>query len=64
MTTIALSTADPMAIAADAVVVGITADGEAVRLLAGADRVDRAVDGSLAVTLTALGATGKRDEVT
>ena len=64
MTTIALSTANPMAIAADAVVVGITADGEAVRLLAGADRVDRAVDGSLAVTLTALGATGKRDEVT
>jgi leucyl aminopeptidase len=64
VTTIALSTADPMAIAADAVVVGITADGEAVRLLAGADRVDRAVDGSLAVTLTTLGATGKRDEVT
>ena len=64
MTTIALSTADPTAIAADAVVIGIAAHRDAVRVLAEADRVDGAVGGSLAVMLKALGATGKRDEVT
>jgi leucyl aminopeptidase len=63
VTTISLSTADPTAVAADAVVVGITADGDA-QVLAEAHRVDRAVGGSLAMTLKAVGATGKRDEVT
>jgi leucyl aminopeptidase len=64
VTTIALSSADPTAIAADAIVVGVTADGDAVRLLSGADRVDRSLGGSLAMTLKTLGASGKADEVT
>ena len=56
--------ADPTAIAADAVVIGMRRPPRAVRVLAEADRVDGAVGGSLAVMLKALGATGKRDEVT
>jgi leucyl aminopeptidase len=64
VTTIALSSADPTAIAADAIVVGVTADGDAVRLLAAADQVDRSLGGSLATTLKTLGASGKADEVT
>jgi leucyl aminopeptidase len=64
VTTIALSSADPTAIAADAIVVGVTADGDAVRLLAAADQVDRSLGGSLATTLKTLGASGKGDEIT
>ena len=64
MTTIALSSADPTAIAADAIVVGVATDDAAVRLHTGADRVDQSLDGSLAATLLTLGATGKVDEVT
>ena len=64
MTTIALSSADPTVIAADAIVVGVAADNDAVRLLAGADRIDESLGGSLATTLKTLGASGKADEVT
>jgi leucyl aminopeptidase len=64
VTTIALSSADPTAIAADAIVVGVSADGDAIRLLAAADQVDRSLGGSLATTLKTLGASGKADEVT
>jgi leucyl aminopeptidase len=63
VTTIALSSADPTAIAADAIVVGITAEDAAVRLL-GADRVAQSFGGSLAETLRTLGAKGKTDEIT
>jgi leucyl aminopeptidase len=64
VTTIALSSADPTSMAADAIVVGISADGDAVGLLGGADRVDTSLGGSLATTLKTLGASGKADEVT
>jgi leucyl aminopeptidase len=64
VTTIALSSANPTAIAADAIVVGVIAYDDAVRLQAGADRVDQSFGGSLAATLSTVGAKGKADEVT
>jgi leucyl aminopeptidase len=63
VTTIALSAADPTAIAVDALVVGVAADGDAVRVL-GEEAIERAVGGSLAGTLKTLGATGKAEEIT
>jgi leucyl aminopeptidase len=64
VTSIALSSADPTAVAADAIVIGVAADGNSVRLLGGADRVDQVFGGSLATTLKTLGASGKADDVT
>jgi leucyl aminopeptidase len=64
VTTIALSSADPTDIAADAIVIGVAADDDAVRLLAGADRIGRSLGESLDKTLKTLGASGKADEVT
>ena len=63
VTTIALSSADPAAIAADAIVVGVTADDDAVRLHNGANGMDQLVGASFAATLQTLGAKGKADEV-
>jgi leucyl aminopeptidase len=64
VTTIALSSADPTEVAADALVVGIAADDDAVRVLGDTDRVDRSLGASLATTLKALGTSGQADEVT
>ncbi|HEY9378731.1 MAG TPA: leucyl aminopeptidase [Jiangellaceae bacterium] len=63
MTTIALSSADPAAIAADAIVVGVATDDDGVRLHDQANGVDQFVGGSFAATLQTLGAKGKVDEV-
>jgi leucyl aminopeptidase len=48
---------------ADAVVVGVHASKDGVRLAAGGERVDAALDGRLGKALAALGAKGKPDEV-
>jgi len=65
VTTIALSSADPAGFKADAVVVGIepTTSG-GLRLLPGAEKIDKSYRGTLVSTLKALGATAKADEVT
>ena len=47
----------------DAVVIGTVADGDAVALAPGAERVEAAFDGTLLDVLATLGATGKQDEV-
>ena len=64
MTTIALSSADPTSITADAIIIAVAAGDDGVRLLPGAEPVDAAFRGSLATTLGHLGATGKAGEVT
>lgn len=52
------------AIRADAVVVGVRSTPNGPQLAPGAEPVDAALDGRLLAGLTALGATGKPDEVT
>jgi leucyl aminopeptidase len=64
VTTIALSSADPTSITADAIIIAVAAGDDGVRLLPGAEPVDAAFRGSLATTLGHLGATGKAGEVT
>ena len=64
MTTISLSSTPASEITADAVVVGITKGADGPALTPGADALDAAHGGSLAATLTALGATGKAGEIT
>jgi leucyl aminopeptidase len=65
VTTIALSSADPTGIKVDAIVIAVgSEDDDGIRLLDGARAVDAALGGSLATTLSQLGATGKADEVT
>ena len=64
MTTIALSSADPTSITADAIIIAVAAGDDGVRLLPGAEPVDAPFRGSLATTLGHLGATGKAGEVT
>ncbi|HEX6233346.1 MAG TPA: leucyl aminopeptidase [Jiangellaceae bacterium] len=64
MTTLTLSSADPSGLKVDAVVVGVAKGDAAPTLLAGAEPVDAALGGTLATTLTQLGATGAADEVT
>ncbi|HET9140058.1 leucyl aminopeptidase [Actinophytocola sp.] len=50
-------------VAAEAVVIGITQDGDSVGLAPGAEAVDAAFGGELLAVLRTLGATGKPDEV-
>ena len=64
MTAIALSSADPTSITADAIIIAVAAGDDGVRLLPGAEPVDAAFRGSLATTLGHLGGTGKAGEVT
>ena len=64
MTTIALSSADPTRIDADAIVIVVATGDDGVRLLPGAEAVDAALRGSLVTTLVHLGATGEAGEVT
>jgi len=63
-TTIRTVTSAVSDIGADAVVIAISEGQDGPVLAAGAQRVDEALGGSLLQTLTALGATGKPEEVT
>ncbi len=66
MTTNTIETSQQPArsIAADAIVVGISEGEDGPVLAPGSQDVDAALGGALTATLTALGATGKQDEVT
>lgn len=65
MPTITLSSASPAGLKVDAIVIGVaTSDDDNPVLLSGSEAVDEAMDGTLASTLSALGATGKADEIT
>jgi leucyl aminopeptidase len=58
------STDSPRSVAADAIIIGITQGPDGPVLAPGAQDVDEALGGTLLATLTALGATGKQDEIT
>jgi leucyl aminopeptidase len=58
------STDSARSAAADAILIGITQGPDGLVLAPGAQDVDAALGGTLAATLTALGATGKQDEIT
>ena len=60
---LALTTTEPAQAAVDAVIIGITEDGDGVRLVPGGEAVDAAFGGDLVRVLATLGATGKADEV-
>jgi leucyl aminopeptidase len=60
---LALTTTEPAETAVDAVIIGMTQNGDGVRLAPGGERVDAAFDGGLVHVLATLGATGKADEV-
>ena len=59
-----ISTESARSVAADALLIGIVQGPDGPVLAAGTQDVDAALDGTLAATLTALGATGKQDEIT
>ncbi len=59
-----ISTESARSVAADALLIGILQGSDGPVLAAGTQDVDAALDGTLAATLTALGATGKQDEIT
>jgi len=50
--------------AADALIIGVTQTPDGLVPAPGSEDVDAALDGTLAATLTALGATGRQDEIT
>jgi leucyl aminopeptidase len=58
------STDSARSAAADALIVGVIQGPDGPVLAPGAEDADAALDGTLASTLTALGATGKQDEIT
>jgi leucyl aminopeptidase len=58
------SQAPPRAAQADAIIIGVVQGPDGPVPAPGAEDVDAALDGSLAATLAALGATGKPEEVT
>ncbi|MBO2452609.1 leucyl aminopeptidase [Actinomadura barringtoniae] len=65
MTSISLESASPASLDVDAIVIGVLPDGAGgARPAAGAEELERALDGRLAATLKALGATGKAGEIT
>ncbi|QFG25775.1 leucyl aminopeptidase [Actinomadura sp. WMMB 499] len=64
MTTISLDSAAPDSLDVDAIVIGVSPGGDGVSPAAGAEALDRALDGRLAAALGALGATGKTGEIT
>ena len=59
-----ISTESARSIAADALLIGILQGQDGLVLAAGTQDVDAALEGTLTATLTALGATGKQDEIT
>ena len=64
MTTISIQSGPVAEVAADALIVGVYKDGEGIALSPGAAAADEALGGTLAETLTALGATGAAEETT
>ncbi|WHT21208.1 leucyl aminopeptidase [Crossiella sp. CA-258035] len=60
---LALIDSDPKSVATDAVVIGTVQGSDGVLLAPGAEQVDAAFDGELSTLLSALGATGKADEL-
>ncbi|WP_067794292.1 leucyl aminopeptidase [Actinomadura formosensis] len=64
MTSISLDSADLVGLDADAIVIGVSPGEAGAAPAAGADGLDRAMDGRLADALNALGATGKAGEIT
>ncbi|MFG1999839.1 leucyl aminopeptidase [Spirillospora sp. NPDC048911] len=64
MTSLSLDSAPTAALDADAIVIGVVPADAGPRPAAGAEEVERALDGRLASALQALGATGKAGEVT
>jgi leucyl aminopeptidase len=58
------STDSARSAAADALIVGVVQGPDGPILAPGAEDADAALDGTLATTLTALGAAGKQDEIT
>jgi leucyl aminopeptidase len=63
-TTLQISQSAPRDAHADAIIIGVIQGPDGPLLAPGAEDVDAALGGSLAETLTALGATGSQDEVT
>jgi leucyl aminopeptidase len=59
-----VSTADARSAAADALIIGATEGPDGPVPAHGSEDIDAALGGTLAATLTALGATGKQDELT
>jgi leucyl aminopeptidase len=59
-----ISQDDARTIAADAIIIGVTRGPDGPVPAAGSEEVDAALGGTLAATLSALGATGRQDEVT
>jgi leucyl aminopeptidase len=59
-----ISTSPARSVAAGALIIGVTQGPAGPAPAAGAQDVDAALDGTLAATLAALGATGKQDEIT
>jgi leucyl aminopeptidase len=59
-----ISTESARSAAADALIIGVIEGPDGPTAAAGAQEADAALDGTLAATLTALGATGKQDEIT
>ncbi|WP_346050133.1 leucyl aminopeptidase [Actinomadura chokoriensis] len=64
VTSISLDSAALASIDADAIVIGVSPDGEGAAPAGGAGDLDRAMGGRLAEALAALGATGKAGEIT
>ena len=64
MTSISVSSAAPRSARVDALVVGVTEGRRGPLLVPGAEDLDEAYGGKLAATLAAVGATGKKGEVT
>jgi leucyl aminopeptidase len=58
------STESARGAAADALIIGVIEGPDGPAAAAGAQEADAALDGTLVATLTALGATGKQDEIT
>ncbi|HEY9243454.1 MAG TPA: M17 family peptidase N-terminal domain-containing protein, partial [Streptosporangiaceae bacterium] len=63
-TTLSISPAAPRSVPADAVVIGVIKTPDGPALAPGATDVDAALGGTLAATLTVLGATGQAEEIT
>jgi len=59
-----ISQDDPRAIAADALIIGVSQGADGPVPASGSEDIDAALGGSLAATLSALGATGRQDEIT
>jgi leucyl aminopeptidase len=64
VTTISIQSGPVAEVTADALIVGVHQDGDALALSPGAAAVDAALGGTLAETLATLGATGSAEELT